>query len=104
MTVTEALDTLASWDHAVVSCAGATGVAQALGVNEEVPGHRMRSDPPGTFKGLTLTPEFEGKYQVDATTLACWLCEELNLTYRLFFGCGTQLRHCVSVLRTALLD
>jgi len=87
----EAIDRLASWDHAILYVDAAREVAEALGASADcVPVRR--------FTGEQL---YSGKANdgVDAAELARAICDALEVPYVHQHGRGSQLRMCITALR-----
>lgn len=59
--------------------------------------HHKPSNQPKGYRGKAA----DG---VAAFTLSKWLCDQLHLDYRSFYGRGTQHRECCSVLRDFLIN
>jgi len=91
MDVTEALDMI-SEGHNVYSQESADACCDALGA-PRLAGHVMHSDPPGTWKGLTLAPQSEGKVLVPALDLGEYVARHLEVEPMASFGRGSQGRN-----------
>lgn len=89
--------------HSVYSEEYAQRVCEHFGV-PKIKGHAMHSDPPGTFKGLTLTPEAEGTKLVMALGLGDWVIGHLGLSDKVqgFLGRGSQGREHARVIGEAV--
>ena len=93
MEVKEALSALSD-GHTIFTPEYAEGVCQAVGVpfDRKVLVRRWYSDPPGTFKGLTMKPEYEGSEGVYSLTLSGYVAEKLGVEEEAgsFIGRGFQ--------------
>ena len=101
MDIKEALSALSD-GHTIFTPEYAEGVCQAVGVpfDRKVLVRRWYSDPPGTFKGLTMKPEHEGSEGVYSLTLSRYVAKKLGVEEEAgnFFGRGFQARAYVRVI------
>lgn len=95
MNLKEALEFLSD-GHAIISIETAKEVCEAVDVpfNSKRVVQRFKSDPVGTFKGLTMKPEHENTEGVDTLTLSSYVADYLKVSDKAghFFGRGSQAR------------
>lgn len=94
MDLKAALETLSD-GHTVISVKKAKEVCKFVKVPfSDTIVQRFKSDPPGTFKGLTMKPEHENTEGVYTLDLSCYVAEQLNVKdkARSCFGRGSQAR------------
>ena len=98
----EALEVLAD-GHSVLSVEAAKKVCAAIGV---LFGKHLvevwHSDPPGTFKGLTMNPEWEGREGVSALSLSNYVAAQLGADGGSFIGRGFQAQANARAIREKL--
>lgn len=95
LTKAEALERIED-GHAVYSQEYADAICDALLVPRK-PGHPMHSDPPGTFKGLTM--KVDGEICVTALSLGHHACDHFGVKARAYHGRGSQGRGYADALR-----
>ena len=100
MTIEYALELIED-GHSVYAEVRAQEVCAVFGA-KSITGHVMKSDPPGTFKGLTLAPGAEGTRLVTALGLGAHICAHLGVTPQSAFGRGSQGRFNAMAIRDAL--
>jgi hypothetical protein len=94
----KAVADLRKYDHVFLSEEGVAHFAKAFGLQEQIKCHKVKADPPGTLKGLTLNGGAKEAVGMDAMLLAMSICEGLGVTYPEMFGRGSQLRACCDAL------
>jgi hypothetical protein len=105
LTKKEAVEILSQADHGFLSKEGVDKIGEAFGVKLST---YLAQANPQDFKGLSLydkkgnpIDELEGQ---DADVVAQELCSKIGLTYREFFGRGSQLRECCDKLWQVILE
>jgi hypothetical protein len=99
----EAIDFLAGCDHGFLGVEKANEITEPFGFKAKT---YLAKANPQDFKGLSLwnekgEPISEAQGQ-DAHKIAMQICEKLGLQYMEFFGVGSQLAHCIEVIRKTL--
>lgn len=91
--------------HTIISVKKAKEVCKFVNVPfSDTIVQRFKSDPPGTFKGLTMKPEYENADGVDTLSLSCYVAEQLNVRdkARSCFGRGSQARAYAEEIKKVL--
>ena len=99
MTKKEAALDLMTHDHSILKGSYARKIGKVFGFNK-VPTRRIQ-DSRSQFKGANFPDLKEGEYAedvIDASSLAEWLCNELDVEYTPMHGRGSALRECCEQL------
>jgi hypothetical protein len=95
--IADAIDNLAAYDHALISAKGCKDLAAAFGVADQITTHTYYA---GEGKGgLTLFGGEKKAEGLEASVLACQICNALGVEYESKLGRGFQLRTCCEALR-----
>lgn len=106
ITQQEALELLSD-GHTIWTVEGAKEICAAVGVEfREHLIKKFKSDPPGTFKGLTMNPEVENADGVDSLVLSQYVAKCLGVESRAgdYFGRGSQARAYARAIEQALKE
>ena len=102
----EAIRNLSTHDHAFLKESYIKKLGKIFGL--KIPIRQAYSDPPGTFKGLSLYDDkgnpIETARGQDADIIACDIAQQLNIDYTSMFGRGSALRECCRAIEEHLLS
>ena len=105
MEIKEALDVLSD-GHTIIVPGYAEEICEVVGVpfDRKALVRPWHSDPPGTLKGLTMTPEQEGAEGVYTLALSRYVAEKLGVIAQAgsFIGRGFQARAYATVIARKL--
>ena len=105
MEIKDALDCLAD-GHMIWTVKDAKEICAAIGVPFDAKSlvYRYKSDPPGTFKGLTMNPGCEDAEGVNSLVLSHYVAKQLNVDKKAgdYIGRGFQARAYAEAVKTEL--